>query len=95
MAPGFALHDELAALVAAGLSNEQALTAATRAPCAWLKSDGGTVAVGQRADLVLLDADPLANIANSRRINAIVVGGHHVGKAELDRRMAALAAKAK
>ena len=93
MAPGFALHDELAALVAAGLSNEQALMAATRAPCAWLKSDGGTVAVGQRADLVLLDADPLADIANSRRINAIVVGGRHVGKAELDRRMAALAAK--
>lgn len=95
MAPGFSLHDELAALVAAGLSNEQALVAATAAPGAWLKNQTGTVSVGQHADLLLLDADPLSDIANTRKINAIVIGGRYVTKAELDRRMAKLAAKAK
>ncbi|HEX2761323.1 MAG TPA: amidohydrolase family protein [Rhizomicrobium sp.] len=91
MAPGFALHDELAALVAAGLTSSQALTAATAAPGAWLKSATGMVEVGQHADLLLLDADPLADIANTRKISAIVMGGRHVARAELDRRMAALA----
>jgi imidazolonepropionase-like amidohydrolase len=94
LAPGFALQDELAALVAAGLSNQQALMAATAAPGAWLKSQTGTIAVGQHADLVLLDGDPLADIANTRRIGAIVIAGRYVARAELDRRMAALAASA-
>lgn len=91
MAPGFSLHDEMAALVAAGLSNQQALIAATAAPGAWLKNQTGTVAVDQHADLLLLGADPLADIANTRKIAAIVVAGRHVARAELDRRMAALA----
>lgn len=95
MAPGFALHDELAALVAAGLSNEQALIAATAAPGVWLKSQTGTIAKGQHADLLLLEADPLADIANSRKISAIVIGGRYLSKMELDRRMTALAARAK
>jgi len=93
--PGFSLQDELAALVAAGLTKEQALVAATRAPCAWLKAKCGTVAPGQRADLLLLDADPLADIANSRKIHAVVLGGRILEKAELDRRMAALKAAAR
>ena len=93
LAPGFSLHDELAALVRAGLSNAQALIAATAAPGAWLKSQTGTVAVGQHADLLLLDADPLTDIANTRRISAIVIGGCYVTKTELDRRMALLARK--
>lgn len=91
--PGFSLQDELAALVAAGLSNQQALTAATRAPCDWIKRNCGTIAVGMRADLLLLDADPLADIANTRRIHALVLGGRPIEKAELDRRMAALTAR--
>ncbi len=91
--PGFSLPDELAALVAAGLSNEQALTAATRAPCEWIKSNCGTVAVGMRADLLLLDRDPLADIANTRKLHALVLGGRLIEKTDLDRRMAALTAR--
>lgn len=91
--PGFSLPDELAALVAAGLTNHQALVAATRAPCEWIKRSCGTVAVGMRADLLLLDGDPLADIAGTRRIHALVLGGQLIEKAELDRRMAALAAR--
>lgn len=88
--PGFSLQDELIALVAAGLTNEQALVAATRAPCAWLKSDCGTISPGMRADLLLLDANPLTDIANSRRIHALILGGRLIERPELDRRMTAL-----
>ena len=88
--PGFALQDELSALVAAGLTNQQALTAATRAPCEWLKTNCGAIAPGMRADLLLLDADPLADIANARRTHAVMLGGKLIPRTDLDRRMDAL-----
>jgi imidazolonepropionase-like amidohydrolase len=88
--PGFSLQDELVALVAASLSNEQALIAATRAPCQFLKASCGTVAPGMRADLLLLDGDPLADIANARKIHALLLGGRLIPRAELDSRMTAL-----
>jgi imidazolonepropionase-like amidohydrolase len=93
--PGFSMHDELAALTRAGMSNRQALEAATRRPCEWLRmlAECGTVEEGKRADLVLLDADPLADIGNSRRISAVILGGRYLPRALLDRRVAALAAK--
>jgi imidazolonepropionase-like amidohydrolase len=94
VAPGFSMHDELAALTRAGMSNRQALEAATRRPCEWLRmlAECGTVEAGKRADLVLLDADPLADIGNSRRISAVILGGRYLSRAMLDRRVAALAA---
>lgn len=86
VAPGFALHDELAALVKAGLTPQQALASATRLPAQWLGTDKdrGTVAVGKRADLVLLDADPLADINNSRRIAAVIASGRYLSRDQLD-----------
>lgn len=90
VAPGFALQDELAALVAAGLTNQQALAAATAAPCIWLKAACGTIAPGMRADLVLLNDDPLADIANTRKIDTLILRGNILPRAELDRRMDAL-----
>lgn len=53
----------------------------------------GTVEVGKRADLILLEADPLADISNSRRIFAVILGGRYLPRAMLDRRLAALAAR--
>lgn len=53
----------------------------------------GTVEVGKRADLILLEADPLADISNSRRIFAVILGGRYLSRAMLDRRLAALAAR--
>lgn len=93
--PGFSMHDELAALTRAGMSNRQALEAATRRPCEWLNllADCGTVEVGKRADLILLEADPLADISNSRRIFAVILGGRYLSRAMLDQRLAALAAR--
>jgi imidazolonepropionase-like amidohydrolase len=78
--PGFGLHEELALLVRAGLSPFAALRAATLAPARWfgMQDSLGTVAPGQLADLVLLDADPLADIRNLRGIRAVVQQGRVV-----------------
>jgi amidohydrolase family protein len=75
--PGFSLHDELARLVEAGLTPLAALQAATLAPAKFFNvSDRlGTVEAGKLADLVLLDADPLADIHNTTRIAAVVMNG--------------------
>ena len=89
------MQDELSALVAAGLTNQQALPAATRAPCAWLKADCGAIAPGMRADLLLLDGDPLADIANARRIDTLLLGGKPITRTELDCRMNALKNKSR
>lgn len=92
---GAALHDELAALVAAGLTPYQALDAATRAPTVWMGAgnDRGTVTLGKRADLLLLDADPLADIASTREIAGLVAGGRWLPRRDLDGRLADLAVR--
>jgi imidazolonepropionase-like amidohydrolase len=84
--PGFSLHDELGLLVKAGLTPMDALQAATRNAAVYLGmlDTVGTVEKGKLADLVLLDADPLVDIANTKKINAVVVGGRLVNRAALD-----------
>jgi imidazolonepropionase-like amidohydrolase len=85
--PGFSLHDELEAMAAAGMSNIQVLEGTTRLACQWLGVDGdrGTVAAGKGADLLLLDADPLENVANTRKIAAVIVRGRYLPRSELGR----------
>jgi Amidohydrolase family len=75
--PGFGLHEELAFLVQAGLTPMEALRTATSEPAAYLAATDslGRVAPGMLADLVLLDADPTVDIANARRIAAVVMDG--------------------
>ncbi len=87
--PGFSLHDELEALAKAGLSNQQILESTTRLPAEWLgtSNDRGVVAPGKRADLLLLDRNPLERIENTRRIAAVIVGGTFHSRATLDERM--------
>ncbi len=89
--PGDALHDELALLVEAGLTPRAALRAATLAPARYLgiAATAGSVAVGKRADLVLLDADPARDIRNTRRIAAVVLDGRLLPRAALDALLAA------
>jgi imidazolonepropionase-like amidohydrolase len=93
VAPGFALHDEFESLSRCGMSPAQILDSTTRRAAEWLGTlaDRGTVEVGKRADLVLLDANPLENIANTRRIAGVIAGGHHLSRTELDRRLKKLA----
>lgn len=85
--PGSSLHDELGLLVQAGLPPAAALRAATSEPARFfgLTDSLGTVARGKVADLVLLDGNPLADIAATRRIRAVIQGGRLLDRAALDR----------
>lgn len=92
--PGIGLHDELAAYVRYGLTPAQALATATRTGPHWLgKAHFGAVAAGKAADLVLLEADPLRDIAATRRIAAVVLRGRAYDRAALDAMLAAARAK--
>ena len=84
--PGFGIHDELALLVDAGLPPLAALQAATRNPAEFMGQldRRGTIEVGKTADLVLLDKDPLADIHNTRSIQAVVLGGKFYSRGALD-----------
>jgi imidazolonepropionase-like amidohydrolase len=86
LVPGFALHDSIADLVQAGLTPMQALQAATSKPAEFLNrsNEQGTIAPGQRADLVLLDANPLADIHNTGKIHAVILKGKFLDRAALD-----------
>jgi adenine deaminase len=94
--PGFSLHDELDLLVQAGVTPMQALQAATLNPARFLgrEKDLGTVATGKLADLVLLDANPLKDIGNTRKISAVVFGGKYFSRASLDEMLARIEALA-
>jgi hypothetical protein len=82
--PGFSLHDELALLVDGGLTAMQALQSATRDAARYLGlgHQSGTVTAGKHADLVVLDANPLTDIRNTQRINAVVAAGRYLDAAE-------------
>jgi imidazolonepropionase-like amidohydrolase len=84
--PGSSLHDELALLVEAGLTPREALLAATRDPARALGLDQeiGTIRPGRVADMVLLGDDPLEGIRGSREIEAVVLRGRLLRRAELD-----------
>lgn len=93
--PGSSLHDEFEALARAGLPNRAILEGATRRAAAFLKTDGdrGTIEIGKRADLLLLDADPMADVANTRRIAAVILNGRVLTAEDVAARMDALAAR--
>jgi len=84
--PGFAAHRELQAMVDAGLTPYEALRMGTSAPAEFLRESGkfGIVAVGASADLVLLDANPLADIGNTQKISGVLVRGRWLDRAFID-----------
>jgi imidazolonepropionase-like amidohydrolase len=90
MIAGFCVHDELAAMVRGGMAPLAALQTATLNPARYfgLQQTAGSVASGHSADLVLLDANPLADITNVGRIRAVVVGGRLLDRKELDKVLA-------
>jgi imidazolonepropionase-like amidohydrolase len=93
--PGASLHDELRLFVdSLGMSPLEALASATRAPAEWLglADSVGTIEPGKVADLVLLEADPLAAITNTRRIAAVVLRGRLLERNDLESLLSAVAA---
>lgn len=94
--PGVSLHDELARFVEAGLTPLEALQTATINPAKYLgiTDSAGTVAPGKRADLLLLDADPVVNIRNTQRISAVILGGRLLDRRELNRMLEEARARA-
>jgi imidazolonepropionase-like amidohydrolase len=92
-APGFSAARELGTYVAAGLTPWQALATGTRNVATYLGNaeEAGTVAAGKRADLILLDANPLADISQVSRRAGVMVGGVWLPRAEIERRLGAMA----
>ena len=83
--PGFSLHDELGLLVKAGLMPLEALRTATINPAQFFgMKDAGTIAPGMKANLVLLDADPRENIANTKKISSVIMRGTLYTRNQLD-----------
>lgn len=97
--PGFSLHHEIELMQEAGLTPYQVLESGTRNVAEYaardLKLDGkfGTVTAGNRADLVLLDANPLTDVRNVARRAGVMVRGRWLPAAELDRMLAEMAAR--
>jgi len=93
---GVALHQEIDLLHQAGLKPLAILQMTTVNGAKFLHRDDrmGTVAVGKNADLVLLDANPVASAANLHRVNAVVRSGNYYGKEALERLKQDAAARA-
>jgi imidazolonepropionase-like amidohydrolase len=97
--PGFALHREIPLMEDAGMSPFEVLLSGTRSVAEYveesLEQEGnfGTVAPGNRADLVLLEANPLADLAALQQRAGVMVAGRWVSREEIDRRLAAIAAQ--
>lgn len=88
--PGFSAHRELKMMVTAGLTPFQALQSGTINVARYFGTDSsaGTVAKGKRADLVLLDANPLQDISNSSRIAGVMVNGRWLSRSTIDAALA-------
>ena len=88
--PGFSLHDELMAMNEAGMSAVQVLQSATAIPAEWMGSNTGKIKVGYKANLVLLEKNPLDDISNTRSINMVIHNGKLFDKAILNKMLEAV-----
>jgi imidazolonepropionase-like amidohydrolase len=93
VAPGFSLHDELRNLVAAGLTPYEALRTATINAAEFLGATSGVVAVGKRADLILVNGDPLKDVSNASRRVGLMLRGQWLAEDELRQMLDTLAAR--
>ena len=83
--PGFSLHDEFISLNQAGMTPAQILKSTTTQPANWLGNNAGEISRGRKANLVLLDKNPLDNIANTKAINSVILNGQLMDRPLLDK----------
>jgi imidazolonepropionase-like amidohydrolase len=97
MISGYCVHDELAMFVQGGMSPLAALQTATLNPAKYFKIEqtAGSIGSGKRADLVLLDANPLTDIKNASHIRAVILAGRLLDRNELDKMLVNVKAKAR
>jgi len=95
--PGFSLHEELQRFVAAGFTPLEALQTATLNPARFfgMEDQLGTVEKGKLADLVLLSANPLEDIANTQKVAGVVSNGHYFSRGDLDKMLTRVEASAR
>ncbi len=95
--PGYSIHRELEAVVAAGLTPYQALETGTRNVAVFFGTlaESGTIEVGKRADLVLLEGNPLSDIRNTSRRAGVMLHGRWLSKDAIESRLAAIAKAAR
>ena len=95
LVPGFALHQELQEMVDVGLTPYEALRTSTTIPYEYLgeSEQAGTIAIGMRTDLLLVEANPLENIAAAAKIRGVMMRGRWIDRAEIDRRMRKISGK--
>jgi imidazolonepropionase-like amidohydrolase len=95
--PGFSLHREFPRMRAAGMSPYEILATGTRNVGIYFQRNDsfGTVAVGRRADLLLLDADPLADVGALQRIAGVMVRGRWVPREQIQAGLEAIAVRAR
>ena len=82
--PGFAIHKELQSLNKGGMSPAQTLATATSNPAELMNSNAGIIEVGRRADLVILNKNPLVDIGNTRAIDTVIINGRVYERDQLD-----------
>ncbi|MDH5821704.1 amidohydrolase family protein [Luteimonas sp. RD2P54] len=92
MVPGFSMHEEMQALVAAGMRPAQVLASATSLPGRWMEWNTGRIEEGFRANLVLLRENPLEDIGATASIETVVVNGRVLSRADLDAMLRAVEA---
>ncbi len=87
--PGFSVRREIETMKQAGLTNWEILVSGTRAPAEHFgrAAEFGTVATGRRADLLLLDGNPLEDLQNFSRLSGVMVGGRWLDRGEIERRL--------
>ena len=92
--PGFSIHHEMKRMADAGMSNYDVLKSGTASVGQYFKAqdDFGTIAAGKRADLLLLDANPLQNLANAARRSGVMVRGRWIPESEIQSRLSQIAA---
>ena len=92
LTPGLSLHTELETLVRAGVTPLDVLKTATYNPARYfnMENELGTISEGKIADLLILDANPLMNISNTQKVNAVIKDGRYHSRSDLDKRLQAL-----